>query len=59
MEGDTTEMVLKNEGDCLPITEQVEVNTMCTYIIDSYDKEEDAFADFYQYVLSQIKAESL
>ena len=29
------------------------------YIIDSYDKEEDAFADFYQYVLSQIKAESL
>lgn len=29
------------------------------YIIDSYDKEEDAFADFYQYVLSQIKSEKL
>ena len=29
------------------------------YIIDSYDKEEDAFADFYQYVLSQIESEKL
>ena len=29
------------------------------YIIDSYDKEEDAFADFYQYVLSQMKSEKL
>ncbi|MBO5236140.1 MAG: hypothetical protein J6B32_03390 [Spirochaetaceae bacterium] len=29
------------------------------YIIDSYDKEEDAFADFYQYVLSQMESEKL
>ena len=29
------------------------------YIIDSYDKEEDAFADFYQYVTHQINREKL
>ena len=29
------------------------------YIIDSYNKEEDAFADFYQYVLSQMESEKL
>ena len=28
------------------------------YIIDSYDTEDAAFSDFYQYVLSQIKAET-
>ena len=28
-------------------------------IIDSYDKEEDAFADFYQYVTHQINREKL
>ncbi len=28
------------------------------YIIDSYDTEDEAFSDFYQYVLSQIKAET-
>ena len=28
------------------------------YIIDSYDTEDEAFFDFYQYVLSQIKAET-
>ena len=28
------------------------------YIIDSYDTEGEAFSDFYQYVLSQIKAET-
>lgn len=29
------------------------------YIIDLYDKEEDAFADFYQYVTHQINREKL
>ena len=29
------------------------------YIIDSYDKEEEAFSDFYLLIKSQIKAESL
>ena len=28
------------------------------YIIDSYDTDDAAFSDFYQYVLSQIKAET-
>jgi len=29
------------------------------YIIDSFDTEEEAFSDFYQYVIHQIRREKL